>query len=673
MNQKSDKNPSAWRRLALASVGLLLLLTLAGAACEAAGWPFLARPAERWLSQRLERTVTLTNPSGSGFRLQLLGRVDLQLEHLRIDQPRGFTGGALVDARAVLLQLDWTDLLRWRRSEPLHLRVVSAKTLQLDLQRNDKGLANWQNQAAPTPRAEQTLGKLFNFGRLSVEQGQARVADAPLQLALDARFGLQEGDGGTATANAGLSASASGSLRQLPLQASLRTGSSLPWVGGDDQAPAVPVQLKLQVGRALLDFDGSVRDLLGQRGLSGAYRVRGPSMADVGAPLRLTLPATPRFAMRGRLTRQGTRWLTVVDEATVGHSRLAGEFSFDTPPESRPLLAGRLHGAVLQLQDLGPALGAKDPEQAAGARTAPAGRVLPDRRFDLPSLRAMDANVLVDIQRLDFGTPLLQAAAPLRAHLLLEDGVFRVQGLDARLAQGRLSGQMQLDGRAPVATWSADLQLRGVRLEQALRAVQRPGQPPYASGLLSGRAMLAGRGRSTAEWLASADGRVLARWTQGKVSHLLVEVAGLDVAQGLGLLLRGDDALTVDCGAADLRVTDGRVTPQVLVVDTRDSLLWLGGGLSLVDERLDLVAHVQPKDFSPLTLRTPLRIGGTLGAPTVTLEKGPLLRRVVPAALLAMLNPLAALLPLLDAGQTDQAAAAGCQALQQPQRKVALP
>ena len=671
---KPDTGARRFRRRGLFAVAAFVVLVLAVlAACEAAGWPFLAAPAERWLSQRLSRPVTLTDGPGRGFKLRLLGGVDLQLARLRIDQPSGFTGAPMVEASDVAVQMDWADLLRWRDGEPLLLRAVTAGSIDLNLQRDAAGLANWQLPAQPAKKADVPLSELVNVGRLSVEQGTARIVDAPLQLAVDARFGLQEAASGTADRPAGFSASARGTLRQLPLQAQLRTGSALPWFSGDDDAPGVPVMLDLQVGNAKLDFDGSVRDLLGQRDLRGGYRVQGPSMADVGAPLSLTLPATPRFAMRGRLTRQGTRWLTVVDEATVGRSHLAGEFSFDAPPGGPSLLAGRLHGSVLQLQDLGPAIGAKDPGQSAARRVAPTGRVLPDRRFDLPSLRAMNANVLIDIARLDFGTPWLQAAAPLRAHLLLDAGVLRLQGLDARLAQGQLSGQLRLDGRAPVALWSADLQLRGARLEQAFRAVQRAGRPPYASGLLAVRATLAGRGRSTAEWLASADGRVLAQWTQGTVSHLLVEAAGLDIAQGLGLLLRGDDALKVNCGAADLRVRDGRVTPQVMVVDTSDSLLWLSGGLSLVDERLDLLAQVQPKDFSPLTLRTPLRIGGTLATPVLTLEKGPLLRRVLPAALLAMINPLAALIPLLDPGQASPEEKAGCQALQLRPRAGATP
>jgi uncharacterized protein involved in outer membrane biogenesis len=121
------------------------------------------------------------------------------------------------------------------------------------------------------------------------------------------------------------------------------------------------------------------------------------------------------------------------------------------------------------------------------------------------------------------------------------------------------------------------------------------------------------------------------------------------------VLLRGDDALAVRCGAGDLTVRDGKVTPRVLLIDTRDSMLWVSGDLSLADERLKLVARVEPKDWSPLALRTPVHIGGTFAQPDISIEKGPLAKRAVPAALLAMIAPLAALLPLIDHGDTQRA------------------
>ena len=70
-----------------------------------------------------------------------------------------------------------------------------------------------------------------------------------------------------------------------------------------------------------------------------------------------------------------------------------------------PLLSGKLGGSRLLLADLGPAVGAPSGGEAPVTKPAVAGeRVIPDRKFDLPSLRAMDANVLIDIAMFDPGT-----------------------------------------------------------------------------------------------------------------------------------------------------------------------------------------------------------------------------------------------------------------------------
>jgi len=82
---------------------------------------------------------------------------------------------------------------------------------------------------------------------------------------------------------------------------------------------------------------------------------------------------------------------------------------------------------------------------------------------------------------------------------------------------------------------------------------------------------------------------------------------------------------------------------------------------------------VIPKDFSPLTLRTPLRVGGSLGSPQVSVEAGPVGAKVAAAILLGLLNPLAALLPFIDIGDSAEAGrnASSCQSLmQRSQRKL---
>jgi uncharacterized protein involved in outer membrane biogenesis len=106
---------------------------------------------------------------------------------------------------------------------------------------------------------------------------------------------------------------------------------------------------------------------------------------------------------------------------------------------------------------------------------------------------------------------------------------------------------------------------------------------------------------------------------------------------------------------ADLAAEKGVLRPRVLVIDTPDSTVWSEGSLSLANEALDLRLLVSPKDFSPLALRTPVHVRGSFADPAVSVEKGPLARRVGAAALLALLNPLAAVIPFFDAASSDDA------------------
>ena len=51
-----------------------------------------------------------------------------------------------------------------------------------------------------------------------------------------------------------------------------------------------------------------------------------------------------------------------------------------------------------------------------------------------------------------------------------------------------------------------------------------------------------------------------------------------------------------------------------------------------------------------MALRAPLHLDGSLDHPVLSLDKPALLKLLVPAALLALVNPLAGLLPLVDLG-----------------------
>jgi len=296
------------------------------------------------------------------------------------------------------------------------------------------------------------------------------------------------------------------------------------------------------------------------------------------------------------------------------------------------MLAGRLGGSRLALADLGPAVGVPTTGQPTSSRSDDA-RILPDRRFDLPSLAVMNANVVIDIAQMDLGSDTLAPLEPLKGHLVLDSSVLTI----------------------------SDLQV----IENGVKALKPEGRPPYLTGRINGRAMVKGEGQSTAAILGSLTGPVQVRLRDGTLSHLAVEAAGIDLAQLLGVWIKGDQSLAVPCARADVKAFDGTLTPELFVINTKDSSVWVQGSLSLKEERMALQARVAPKDFSLLSLRTPVLVNGPLSDPKVSIKASALLPRVAGAVALGFLNPVAAVVPLIDPGnkdiarQADQACEAG--------------
>ncbi len=682
-------------KLVLGFSALVAAVVLAVAWAESAGWPFLAAPLERQLSRLAQREVRfseavlnstpeltpeLTNKPTTAaasaqnpitaFSLHLLGGLKLRAAVLWVAAPEWSKAPHVLSARNVALDLGYADV--WRAyfgqhsGEGIHIDRLQASSLDAQLERLADGRASWQFSSKPSPVNANSPLVLPTFGVLQVGSGTLRLNDVPLALNLEGDLSwtpaLLASDG-TSTQPGQLTAKAKGQYKNFPLNAELKTTGELTELMDASRGLAatarLPFVLDATLGRAKLSFNGSSASALSLAGLTGRYDLSGPSLAAVGDPVGVTLPTTGAFRTRGRIVKKADVWSALVDDAVVGSSRLNGAFTYEAV-SGTPKLSGRLGGSRLLLSDLGPAIGGA-PRAADGSKPAvvASNKVLPARPFDLKALRAMDANVLIDISDVDLNTNLLEPLRPLRAHLQLVAGVLTLSDLEARTAQGELRGLVRLDGRNTPALWNAKLRWNDVRLERWIKQVRANAAPPWVSGRLNGNAVLQGQGRSTAEILATLKGKVRTELRDGAVSHLAIEAAGLDIAQGLGMLLKGDDALPVNCGVADLVVEAGSFKPRVMVIDTTDSAVWVDGSVSLATEALDLRAVVFPKDFSPLALRSPLLVKGSFSKPEVSIEKAPLARKLGLSVLLGFLNPLAALLPLLDPGDAQGAAAGG--------------
>ena len=702
-----------WRNAGYGALGMVVLLAVAACVCEAVEWPFLRHPLEARLSRILDRRVAF----GAKFGVRLFGSVRAHTDAMTIG-PAPAGGPTLVDdggkprdfmhADSVKLALSYRALYdQWKGSgQPLEVKLLDVDGLELNLKRDADGHANWQFGAAQ-PATSASAPQLPTFERLDVRNGEVRIVDEPLQITADAHVATREGtaeaaaiaasgastpqvrvatvgatrlagsapiaaSGGTATparqalaiddATPGLQVDGQGTYRKAPLLIQLRSSGVLPLAASDAGALAVPLWLDVNADKTHIRVDGTATDLLHFGGMDATFVASGPSLAAVGDALGVTLPTTAKFATHGRLRKHGTVWEAGIAAMDIGSSRLNGDFKFDTAPDV-PVLTGRLGGARLALADLGPAFGAAPPDAPASASNAKPGKVIPSRTFDIPSLKAMDADVGVQLAELDLGTARLEPFKPLQGRITLQDGVLDLKELLARTSAGEVQGGIGLDSRPAVPKWNADLRWSGIQLDRFVTArdiavrKDASGQKPdigYISGALGGNAQLKGEGNSSAKLLASLDGTARVWVRDGTVSHLLVEAAGIDVAHALGVYIKGDDKLPMQCALAQFDLVNGKVIPEVFVVDTANSTMLVDGDLSLATESLDLRMTAHPHSFSPLAPRTPVRVVGTFDDPRIRLEVKPLATRGAAAVALTLANPLAALLALVDFKQKER-------------------
>ena len=711
------------RRALWITAGAVAVLLAGVAIAEAVGWPFLRGPLQRMA----ERNTGVRIEVGDAFRVRFLLAPGLQVDRLAVGAAAGFEVPYLVAGRDIDVRWRWGDVQRWRSGDaPLRLERLHASQLDANLLRDVAGRATWQigeKRAVDASKSAQDGVPIVDSlrvaaGRIVVDDrpsntdlvvtmqslGEASAAPTATPASASASASAPAPAPASAStpassaaparaappATAGYQASVKGRHRGMPLDLRVTAGALLPLAGNGDEgeggalsAPGsgVPFRVEGSAGQARIVFDGRAAALFGPRRLDGSLHLRGPSLARVGEPLGLTLPETAPFDLVGRLAHDNGVWRLVAERFALGRTRLAGDFVLDGNRQPRHL-SGTLTGSVLALPDLGPAIGAAAPAQPA---PRPGGKVLPQRRFDLPSLRAMSADVQVAVERFEFGGAALAPMTHLRTHILLDAGVLRLDALQAQVAGGRLSGSTRYDGNLQPPRWDADLRFAGVDVAGWVRAVQTPGprkaagtrsaapgqlraerrsaraqaeagtvQPvrAYLTGNLAVDMQVQGRGRSTGEILGSLQGRAQASLRDGTMSHLVTELLGLDVAETLGVVLRGDRPLTLRCARVDLGIQSGVATPRLAVLDNPDSTIRVEGSINLRDETLNLRAVARPKDFSPLTLRAPVKITGTLADPKFGIEAGRLAGKAVAAAVLgAVAAPLAALLPFIDRGR----------------------
>jgi uncharacterized protein involved in outer membrane biogenesis len=633
-----------WAAIAAGAILVLLLI--------AVGALLLFVSSDRFRSILAERAGSAT-----GRDIEIAGDVDIDwgrttrvtLNQLRVGNADWGSEPLMAAAERAEFTVRLPSLLRGDVVLP---EVVLIRPAVL-LERSQEGKTNWdfsQNPDAaaaaeavsPDDRSEFPI-----IGRLVVRDGRVTYRDPAHGIDLASRVDTATGANGDEEVRL----NGEGTFEGKPFRLDLAAGSLLQL---RESSQPYPIRVATVIGDTKGTIQGTMGDPVEMQGLNIRMDISGPDLAQLFPIVGIPLPSTPPYRLAGHLEREGDRWRFSEMKGGVGDSDLSGDLALDTGGE-RPKLTADLVSTKLDFDDLAGLVGAtpstKPGEAASEEQKKKAeeqkasGRVLPDRKVDLSRLRAMDMTVNLT------GKDVIAPSLPMqdfKAKFQLDNGRLVVEPLSFGIASGRIEGRLVLNGRQEVPSAATDLRIRSIKLAEFFRGSEFAEE---MGGTFGGRIELDGTGRSTAELLGSSNGGAVIVMSGGKLSNLLLEIVGIDIAEALGFVIGEDKPVAVRCAVADFKVKDGLLKAQTFVVDTTDTNVSGEGDINLKNEKMDLKLEAHPKDPSLLSARTPVLIGGRLADPEFGIDPSRAIARGAAAAVLgALLTPLAALLPMIELG-----------------------
>jgi AsmA family protein len=612
-------------------------------------WDVLRGPLNRFVSERTGRDFAVTRK----LDVKVGPTTRILADGIEFANPNWAQDKHLVKAESAEVRI---RLWPWLAQRRLELPLVVLRKPQLGLQLEPDGRRSWA-----LGRDTRDAGNVPHIGALVIDHGSLHFVATGQGADIRSEFSIDGPMAGPHVEEQALQAlplrfSARGTWQDQPFRADGRTGNVL-YLSSPGREP-FPIEVNAAAGATRLMARGAVASLRTLDGARADVDLQGRNLADLYKLLGVVLPETPSYSVRGHVSKSGEVWQVRNLAGRLGNSDLSGELSLDRERDV-PQLAGHLMSKWLDFNDLAPLVGMEDKPRGpaaesrqsfSGAKAArpprdPGRKVLPQTALDLARLKAMNADVSYTAARVTNVRQFPLERVAVRARL--KDGVLRLDPMNLGMAGGTLTGRLRIDSHAKPAVGEAHLNARSMELNKLMRNEQLI---KSSFGKIHGDFDLSGRGNSAAQILGSASGSVSLLMGPGQISNLLLELAGLDGGEILKFLLGGDRNVPVRCAATAFDVSKGVMTSRAVVLDTADTVIWGDGHVNFASEALDLYFRPYPKDASILSLRAPIKVQGTLGAPQAGPDKSALGGRAGLAVALGAINPLLALAATIETG-----------------------
>jgi AsmA family protein len=632
-----------WTGIVIAALIVLVILVLAFM-----DWNLLKHPIERIASTSSGRSVTISGP------LQVhvwSSKPSADLSGLVLGNPPWEAARPMLKVDKVHVEFKWLPLFVGR----LILPRVEIDHPQVYLHRDKEGRANWtfeskkptNEKAAPPPR----IPAIRDF---LIQNGDLEVLDEILHLTVNGT--VQAHEHGSKDDPKAFRVDGHGTLNKEPFKMLVLGG---PLVNLDPDRP-YPFDLSIEAGKLQLASNGRFRKPFDFGQIDLRVKMSGTDLADFYYLTQLAMPNTPPFTLEAAVDRHENQFKVTDLQGTVGGSDIRGALQVDMS-RKRANITGNIDSKQLRLRDLAASLGTQANDNANLSKGAPGkkkpppnpnARLFPDSHLQIERVRAMDGDVRFDADAIEAGSLPLKRVA---LHIKLDQGVLSLDPFEFEMPQGRLHGVARIDAQGKVPQTHLDVRLTNIQLGQ-LKG-KAPNATPPLGGVMQARAVLDGSGDSVHSMLADSNGELTAILPHGEIRSAFAELTGINVAKGLGLLLTGNEnKADIRCGVAQFAVKDGDMKAQTLLFDTQNVEISGKGDIRLGPEELALTIQGNPKKPRIGRLKTPIRIGGHLKAPSIGVDTGKTVAQgAVAAALGTLVTPIAAVLAFVDPGLAKDA------------------
>ena len=605
-----------WTGITLAAILLAALVTL-----YFLDWNQLRGPIGRYLSHRYSRQVRIDGPLDVKL---FTWQPKIDVGGLYVGNPSwvGTPQGARLNHAHVELRL--MPLFRG----DLILPILAIENPEILLIRDAQGRTNWDSGDSNTG------WKLPPIHRFLVKDGHLVIEDAVRKLRFTGTINSQEVAGGRGAA---FTMAGDGTLNGNKFTANVNGG---PLLNVDENKPYA-FTADVHAGQTHVTADGSITHPFHLDRYAANLNLTGPSLADLYYLTGLVMPRTPPYHVSGNLQRDGTQYRFTAINGVLGNSDISGDLAVNVA-DKIPLLTGRVASRQLDFTDLGSLFGGgkNDP--------APSNLLLPDMPLHTERLTQMNAEVdysAVSVKSRDF---------PLRGfgtHISLQGGILDLKPLAFQFPEGRLTGELKIDGRKAVPVTSVDARFTDIHIENFIKGSDKP-----LTGTLEARVKISGHGKSVHEAASTADGQVTVAIPGGGMRHSLAEWLGVNVLNAVGLTLSGDQGNTrLRCAVANFDTRNGIMTAQQFVLDTDPVRVDGKGHIDLHDESLNLTLQGHPKSFQIFRVKVPIIISGKLASPAIGIDPKAALTQGGIGAALSLASPFAAILAFIDPGLAKDA------------------